>query len=107
MQLQLLDLDLDLDLPGSEDLPCSDDTPVDNEDQITIPIWLLEALRVIWDERHDWFFGVDMGIYDPEHQRKRTPIVDPRWVFEYWGKTLQAQQDQQNQEFRFWRVLMG
>jgi len=75
--MQSQTLDLDLDLPGSEDLPFSDDTPVDNENQIAVPHWLLEILEEIWDERHDWFFALNMGIYDPEHQRKRTPIVIP------------------------------
>jgi len=75
MQLQLLDLDLDL--PGSEELPYSDDAPVDNENQITIPHWLLSVLEVIWDERRDWFFGVDMGVYDPEGQRQRAPLLIP------------------------------
>jgi len=101
MQLQLLDLDLDLDLPGSEDLPCSDDTPVDNEDQITIPIWLLEALRVIWDERHDWFFGVDMGIYDPEHQRKRTPIVIPDGFLSIGVKRYKPNKTNKTKNFGF------
>jgi len=75
MQPQLLDLDLDL--PGSEELPCSDGSPVDSEDQNTLPNWLLETLRVIWDERRDWFFGVRMGVYDPEGQRQRAPLMIP------------------------------
>jgi len=75
MQPQLLDLDLDL--PGSEELPCSDGSPVDNENQITIPVWLLEVLRQIWGERRDWFFGFRMGVYDPEGQRQRAPLLIP------------------------------
>jgi len=101
MQLQLLDLDLDLDLPGSEDLPCSDDTPVDNEDQITIPIWLLEALRVIWDERHDWFFALNMGIYDPEHQRERTPIVIPDGFLSIGVKRYKPNKTNKTKNFGF------
>ena len=50
-------------LPSAEDLPDSDDTPVDNELQDLIS-WLLKGiLGLIWSERMDWFFGVDMGIY--------------------------------------------
>jgi Uma2 family endonuclease len=64
-------------LPGSEDLPCSDDTPVDNEGQNTIPNGLLATLEAIWADRQDWFFGVDMGIYDRQAQQKRTPRVVP------------------------------
>jgi len=64
-------------LPSTEELPCSDDTPVDNENQNTIPNWLLAVLEVIWGDRQDWFLGVDMGIYDREAQKKRTPTFVP------------------------------
>jgi Uma2 family endonuclease len=70
-------LDTDLDLPTSEELPCSDDTPVDNEGQNTIPNGLLAILKEIWAEDQTWFFGVDMGIYDRDAQRKRSPKVIP------------------------------
>jgi Uma2 family endonuclease len=54
-------------LPTADELPCSDDTPVDNELQEIIPSLLKSILRILWDERLDWFFGIDMGIYtDPE-----------------------------------------
>jgi Uma2 family endonuclease len=69
-------LDLEL-LPGSKDLPCSDDTPVDNEDQNDIPNWLRIVLLRIWANRQDWFFGVDMGIYNREGQRRRSPNLIP------------------------------
>ncbi|MBE9049213.1 Uma2 family endonuclease [Nostocales cyanobacterium LEGE 11386] len=53
-------------LPSAEDLPDSDDTPVDNELQDLIPGLLKAVLALIWSEQMDWFFGVDMGIYyDP------------------------------------------
>ena len=51
-------------LPGSLELPDSDDTPVDNEGQNDIPNGLRLALAQLWHNRQDWFFGVDMGIYD-------------------------------------------
>jgi Uma2 family endonuclease len=78
-------LDSDLRLPSSEELPCSDDTPVDNvgrrtsrsENQNTLPNWLLAVLEEIWGDRRDWFFGVDMGIYNREAQKKGTPAVVP------------------------------
>jgi len=70
-------LDSDMLLPTSEDLPCSDDTPVDNENQNTIPNWLLAILEEIWGDRQDWFFGVDMGIYNRAAQKKRVPAVIP------------------------------
>jgi Uma2 family endonuclease len=54
-------------LPSSEELPDSDDTPVDNELQDIIPGLLKAILAMAWAERMDWFFGVDMGIYyDPD-----------------------------------------
>ena len=53
-------------LPTAEDLPDSDDTPVDNELQDLIPHLLKAILALVWAERWDWFFGVDMGVYyDP------------------------------------------
>ncbi|MEM1281409.1 MAG: Uma2 family endonuclease [Cyanobacteria bacterium P01_H01_bin.152] len=69
--------DTDIWLPGSEDLPCSDDRPVDNENQNMLPNWLLAVLEEIWGDRQDWYFGVDMGIYTREAQRRRTPFVIP------------------------------
>jgi Uma2 family endonuclease len=54
-------------LPSAEDLPDSDDTPVDNELQDLIPSLLKAVLAMAWPDRMDWFFGVDMGIYyDPK-----------------------------------------
>ncbi|MEO0868824.1 MAG: Uma2 family endonuclease [Cyanobacteria bacterium J06642_11] len=50
-------------LPSAEDLPDSDDTPVDNELQDLIPGFLKMVLAMLWADRMDWFFGVDMGIY--------------------------------------------
>jgi Uma2 family endonuclease len=51
-------------LPTSEELPCCRRyTPVDNEDQNFLPNYLLFLLELIWQQRNDWYFGVDMGIY--------------------------------------------
>ena len=60
-------------LPSAEDLPDSDDTPVDNELQNFIPNFLLSTLSHILSERMDWFFGVDMGIYYDPYQ----PAIAP------------------------------
>jgi Uma2 family endonuclease len=58
--------------PTADELPCSDDTPVDNELQEIIPSLLKSILRMLWATRMDWFFGIDMAIYtDPD----RPPIV--------------------------------
>ncbi|MGH8000805.1 MAG: Uma2 family endonuclease [Brasilonema sp.] len=59
-------------LPSSAELPDSDDTPVDNELQILIPNLLLAILSLIWQNRDDWFFGINMGIYYVPNQG---PIV--------------------------------
>lgn len=63
----LLKYNTRLNLPSAKDLPDSDDIPVDNELQDLIPHLLKVILALIWSERMDWFFGVDMGIYyDPD-----------------------------------------
>jgi Uma2 family endonuclease len=50
-------------LPSAEDLPDSDDTPVDNQLQILIPQILQVILSLLWADRMDWYFGINMGIY--------------------------------------------
>ncbi len=64
-----------LPLPTTEELPCSDDTPVDNEDQNFIPNFLLFLLEFIWAERNDWFFGVDMAVYHTTGANPKVPVV--------------------------------
>ncbi|MFB2833341.1 Uma2 family endonuclease [Floridanema evergladense] len=59
--------------PSAEDLPDSDDTPVDNELQDLIPGLLKAILALIWGNRQDWFFGVDMGIYYHPEQSAIVP----------------------------------
>ena len=54
-------------LPSSEELPDSDDNPVDNELQIPVPALLRAILAWLWAERQDWFLGINMGVYyDPD-----------------------------------------
>ena len=62
-------------LPTSNELPCSDDTPVDNEDQNFLPNYLLFLLELIWKERNDWYFGVDMGVYHTTGVSPKVPVV--------------------------------
>lgn len=62
-------------LPTSAELPCSDDIPVDNEDQNFIPNFLLFLLEFIWNTRNDWFFGVDMAIYHTTGTSPQVPVV--------------------------------
>ena len=64
-----------LNLPTSAELPCSDDTPVDNELQNLVPNFLEVILGFIWLNRNDWFFAVDMGIYHTTGSNPRIPIV--------------------------------
>jgi Uma2 family endonuclease len=62
-------------LPSIDELPCSDDTPVDNEDQNLLPNVLLFLLKAIWSERMDWYFGVDMAVYHTAGEDPRIPVV--------------------------------
>ncbi len=62
-------------LPSTEELPCSDDIPVDNEDQNLLPNLLLFALTLLWAERMDWYFGVDMAVYHTTGVNPRVPVV--------------------------------
>jgi len=56
-------------LPTDEDLPETDNIPVDNELQILIPSLLRAVLVLLWADRTDWFFGVNLGLYyDPRSQ---------------------------------------
>jgi Uma2 family endonuclease len=59
-------------LPSAEELPDSNDTPVDNELQDLIPSLLKAVLALLWGNRWDWFFGVDMEIY---YHAKESAIV--------------------------------
>jgi Uma2 family endonuclease len=59
----MLEYKLPPNLPSAEELPDSDETPVDNELQELIPGLLKAILLMLWSERMDWFFGIDMGIY--------------------------------------------
>ncbi|GAP94998.1 Uma2 family endonuclease [Leptolyngbya sp. NIES-2104] len=62
-------------LPSSLELPCSDDTPVDNENQNFIPNLLLFLLEFVWGDRLDWYFDVDMGIYHTTGENPRIPVI--------------------------------
>ncbi|WP_293134440.1 Uma2 family endonuclease [Microcoleus sp. bin38.metabat.b11b12b14.051] len=61
-------------LPSADELPDSDETPVDNELQELIPGLLKAILLILWAERMDWFFGIDMGIY--YHHEKPAIVPD-------------------------------
>ncbi len=71
----MLPSELKQSLPTSAELPCSDDTPVDNEDQNLLPNVLLFLLNPIWADRMDWYFGVDMAIYHTTGANPRVPVV--------------------------------
>ncbi|MCF2150023.1 Uma2 family endonuclease [Desmonostoc muscorum LEGE 12446] len=68
----MLEYNLPRYLPSAEELPDSDETPVDNELQELIPGLLKAILLILWAERMDWFFGIDMGIY---YHPDKPPIV--------------------------------
>jgi Uma2 family endonuclease len=75
----MLQIDLQ-NLPTSEELPCSDDTPVDNEDQNLLPNVLLFLLNSIWAQRLDWYFGVDMAVYHTTGLNPRVPVVSDAFL---------------------------
>jgi Uma2 family endonuclease len=62
-------------LPSTAHLPCSDDTPVDNEDQNLLPNLLLLLLTHVWSARMDWYFGVDMAVYHTTGVSPKVPVV--------------------------------
>jgi Uma2 family endonuclease len=51
-------------LPTAEELPSSDETPVDNQLQNDIPNLLLSLLALIWANRDDWYFLVTISLFD-------------------------------------------
>jgi Uma2 family endonuclease len=59
----MVQFDAKLRLPTAHELPDSDDTPVDNELQIPVAGVLRAILTLLWAQRQDWFFGINMGIY--------------------------------------------
>jgi Uma2 family endonuclease len=59
--------------PSAEELPDSDDTPVDNQLQHLIPTLLEAILALIWADRQDWYFGVDLGVYYDENEPAIVP----------------------------------
>jgi Uma2 family endonuclease len=70
----MLQIDLEH-LPSSDELPDSDDTPVDNEEQNFVPNVLLFLLEYLWKHREDWYFGVDMGVYHTTGLNPRVAVV--------------------------------
>lgn len=62
-------------LPRADELPCSDDTPVDNEDQNLLPNLLLLLLTHLWADRMAWYFGVGMAIYHTTGPSPLVPVV--------------------------------
>jgi Uma2 family endonuclease len=49
--------------PSGEELPDPEEKFIDNELQELIPGLLKSILLIIWADRMDWLFGIDMGIY--------------------------------------------
>ncbi len=69
----MLDENLLFSLPTEDDLPDCDEIPVDNELQLLAPMLLRGILSYIWNERLDWFFGVNLGVYAAVNQ----PAIGP------------------------------
>jgi Uma2 family endonuclease len=64
----MLEDDVLLLLPTEDDLPDSDEKPVDNELQVLAPVLLRAILTYIWSDRFDWFFGINLGVYYDENE---------------------------------------
>jgi Uma2 family endonuclease len=71
----MLPFEIKQSLPTTDELPCSDDIPVDNEEQNFLPNFLLFLLEFIWSQRNDWFMAVDMAIYHTTGVNPRVPVV--------------------------------
>ena len=69
----MLEDDLLLSLPTEDDLPDSDGKPVDNELHTLIQVLLRGILAQIWDDRFDWFFGVNLGLYPSPNEAALVP----------------------------------
>ncbi|MEL6492340.1 MAG: Uma2 family endonuclease [Cyanobacteria bacterium J06634_6] len=83
-------------LPSTAELPCSDDTPVDNEDQNLLPNLLLFVLASLWAERMDWYFGVDMAVYHTTGRSPKVPVV-PDGFLSLGVERRKASQDDEGQ----------
>jgi len=55
-------------LPTEDDLPDTDNQPVDNELQLLVPFLLRSILLLAWADRQDCFMGVNLGLYHTPHQ---------------------------------------
>ena len=60
-------------LPTEDDLPDTDNQPVDNELQLLVPFFLQAILLLAWAERQDWFMGINLGLYPAPRQ----PAIGP------------------------------
>jgi Uma2 family endonuclease len=60
-------------LPTAEELPDSDDKPVDSELQELIPGLLKAILLDLWRDRTDWLFSIDMAFYYHPDQPPLSP----------------------------------
>ncbi len=69
----MLDEDTRLSLPTEEDLPDSDEKPVDHELQLLAPMLLRGILLLLWHDRMDWFMGINLGVYPDPYQ----PAIGP------------------------------
>jgi len=69
----LLDENLILSLPTEEDLPDSDEKPVDKELQLLVGFLLRGILHHIWANRFDWLFAVNLGIYPDPYKSAIAP----------------------------------
>jgi Uma2 family endonuclease len=89
-------------LPSTSELPCSDDIPVDNEDQNLLPNLLLFLLNSLWTERSDWFFGVDMAVYHTTGINPRVPVVPDAFLSLGVERLKASRQGQGRSSYAVW-----
>jgi Uma2 family endonuclease len=107
-----------------DDLPETDNQPVDNELQVLLPIVLRAILSLLWADRSDWFMGVNLGFYYdpalpaigpdaflslgvPRYKRDRGRLsyvltqekVIPQWVLEMVSQTPGGEYDEKFQTY--------
>ncbi|WP_233258633.1 hypothetical protein [[Phormidium] sp. ETS-05] len=61
--------------PSAEELPDSDERPVDNELQELIPGLLKAILLMLWAERMDWFLASIWGFIMTQTNRRSSQML--------------------------------
>ncbi|MGB3692473.1 MAG: Uma2 family endonuclease [Spirulinaceae cyanobacterium] len=88
-------------LPTAEELPSVDFKPVDNEIQRAVPFLLQQILLFIWQQREDFFFGMDIAYYYDSAQ----PAISPDGFLSIGVKKRKTPVNNPNQDGRISYLL--